>query len=606
MRHGALPYPNASVAGCFLVNDTALPSDANLSVVIPRPASGRWFVGAFYSTSPKRTSSVLIGDGYSVTVSLRCEVEELVSSVIELVPDIALPVQLSSSTTLLASTIGPGVLRFTFVVLFGNASVSQVCSSHGSVSGPSSLCVKVSDQPVANITVDDPAQGRWFFAIMSNVTVSSSVTAKLNSVACSRGSFGPLCNGTLARVLGGVVGDSWRIGVPLPLNHSSSWIFFPIDLTNVGIIGQTLYTSHPSKNVSSNLLFRLGCAPTESQHDFSFNRSTSTISIVDPVLDVWYAGVHAGPLPENGTLSINVWIGGCPNDCNGHGCSRSWSNNVLRTKCSCGLMRGGDECLYVIRSNAQMGLEVFLLVATNVAILPAAILAYRRRYWLECFIFFLTGLCSSLYHLCDEGIWCIGVYAPLQFSDFFFAFSSVVVVVFALTGLPTRPRIALDIVGVAIEWALMVGDRTNPRNIFIVVGMSVATVLISWSVALWIAHLLIGGSACSRKSWEVLRTFFGGGAIRLHYLVLGLGIVAVSVICTFLQTSSTYFALHSIWHVCVMLGAWLILLSISFTESHGIYGRGHGHQQQSPSSTRPLNFCTTPNRNLLHCLFAKE
>ena len=126
----------------------------------------------------------------------------------------------------------------------------------------------------------------------------------------------------------------------------------------------------------------------------------------------------------------------CENSCNGHTCQLSFENGFLTGECHCSMTKGGSDCSQRVKSQSLFVVEVILLVASNVAFVPAIYYAYSHRYYVECLLFCLSMVVSALYHLCDEAVWCVaGSYSVLQFSDFFFAFSSVIAVAFVLSGL---------------------------------------------------------------------------------------------------------------------------------------------------------------------------
>ena len=152
------------------------------------------------------------------------------------------------------------------------------------------------------------------------------------------------------------------------------------------------------------------------------------------------AGVYVPDYKEvnpNATHSSFYFFGEeCENSCNGHTCKLSYENGFLTGTCHCSMTKGGSDCSQRVKSQSLFVFEVFLLVVSNIAFVPAIYYAYSRWFYVECLLFCLSMVVSALYHLCDEAVWCIASsYSVLQFSDFFFAFSSVIAVAFVLSGL---------------------------------------------------------------------------------------------------------------------------------------------------------------------------
>ena len=104
-------------------------------------------------------------------------------------------------------------------------------------------------------------------------------------------------------------------------------------------------------------------------------------------------------IPENievGYYTISISIEACENGCNGKTCNMLYTNGVLQGYCDCGYFLGGADCTENVKPHKRIVLEVSLLVSTNIAIVPAIILAIKRRCMLEGLVFFMTGVCSSL------------------------------------------------------------------------------------------------------------------------------------------------------------------------------------------------------------------
>jgi len=281
-------------------------------------------------------------------------------------------------------------------------------------------------------------------------------------------------------------------------------------------------------------------------------------------------------VPFNSTLTVAWSHESCPNQCSGVGtCGLVSSRGLLYGICKCGFLYGGDDCSVSMLDKAFYGFQIFLLVVSNCAVFPAAIGAFRKQYAIECFLFAMTGVASSFYHLCDEGAWCIGGYAALQFSDFWFAYSSVIAIVLVLTGLPAKPRVALLVLAEAVVWCLFIND-TSTRYIVAVAVCAVCVVLFSWTFAIAILSGLTGARTKLAHVLSLVRLFFTsrkGGAFNSWYLLGGTVSVCLSLVCWVVQTNTTYFIWHSLWHVLVMLAPWLYLRATKYPPHTGYLGR---------------------------------
>lgn len=117
----------------------------------------------------------------------------------------------------------------------------------------------------------------------------------------------------------------------------------------------------------------------------------------------------------------------------------------------------------------------------------------------------------------------------------------------------------------AMEIALymMFADDTTSAVYFVIVFvLTLVIILVSWAV------LYLMSPARSIKGF-VVKLFT---VLDVRLIVAGLGIVLFSIISFVVETNKTYFIWHSLWHVCVMIGAWLLLFSAKFKVDMGLYG----------------------------------
>ena len=70
----------------------------------------------------------------------------------------------------------------------------------------------------------------------------------------------------------------------------------------------------------------------------------------------------------------------------------------------------GFPCLFVphqVRTEGGLRITVALLTLSNLAFLPAIVLAWRWGLYYESMLFVMTMLTSIFYHLCDERVLCV-------------------------------------------------------------------------------------------------------------------------------------------------------------------------------------------------------
>lgn len=113
-----------------------------------------------------------------------------------------------------------------------------------------------------------------------------------------------------------------------------------------------------------------------------------------------------------------------------------------------------------------------------------------------------------------------------------------------------------------ILYMMFSNDTTSTVYFIVVFVLTLVIILTSWTVLYFISP------ARNVKSF-ILKLF---KVLDVRFVVAGLGIVLFSIISFVIETNKTYFFWHSLWHVCVMLGAWLLLYSAKFKVELGLYG----------------------------------
>lgn len=113
-----------------------------------------------------------------------------------------------------------------------------------------------------------------------------------------------------------------------------------------------------------------------------------------------------------------------------------------------------------------------------------------------------------------------------------------------------------------ILYMMFSNDTTSAVFFVVIFVLTVVIILTSWTV------LYLLSPAKDVKSF-IVKLF---KILDIRFVAGGLGIVIFSIISFVVETNKTYFIWHSLWHVCVMLGAWLLLYSAKFKVDVGLYG----------------------------------
>lgn len=122
---------------------------------------------------------------------------------------------------------------------------------------------------------------------------------------------------------------------------------------------------------------------------------------------------------------------------------------------------------------------------------------------------------------------------------------------------------------------MMFSNNTTSAVYFVVVFvLTIVIILSSWTVL----YFLSPAKDVKKFIVKLFKT------LDIRFVAGGLGIVLFSIISFVVETNSTYFIWHSLWHVCVMLGAWLLLYSAKFKVDMGLYGNMEIFADAQPAS----------------------
>ncbi len=227
--------------------------------------------------------------------------------------------------------------------------------------------------------------------------------------------------------------------------------------------------------------------------------------------------------------------------------------------CRCFGGRRGMTCddTSAATSSWQTTADMLLLTLSNLAFVPAVVLAAYFGLFAESLVYAATAASSSLYHVCDRGTLtsgmlpaslqavCFELYVErevLQFCDFYCATLSFWVTVIALAHLAPPAAAALNAFGVLLIAALIQHNRTG------------ASALLA---PLCLAAVLLSGAL-------IARTLRRRKALRPNRMCLALVTPAAAcaggalALVGLAETKRNYPYVHSVWHA--LMAASLLLL----------------------------------------------
>ncbi|KAK9299726.1 hypothetical protein QLX08_007352 [Tetragonisca angustula] len=237
--------------------------------------------------------------------------------------------------------------------------------------------------------------------------------------------------------------------------------------------------------------------------------------------------------------------------CNSHGkCMHYMSGGFVFAACHCsGAYRGFDcaDDTYVL-SNSDIIVRVLLLTFSNLAFIGSVYVAVRREYFTEAIVYAAVMFFSTFYHACEAGedvySVCIMRLSVLQFCDFFNALLSIWVTLVAMASFGPKLTAFCQITGAVILAMSAEMDRTALWVFLLPAVTGSALIGLSW------------GMRCKRRG----TVRYPSRPYRSIYFPAGLLLVSLGLVCyAFLQTRRNYYIVHSFWHVCVAIGAILLL-----------------------------------------------
>jgi hypothetical protein len=224
-----------------------------------------------------------------------------------------------------------------------------------------------------------------------------------------------------------------------------------------------------------------------------------------------------------------------------------------------------------VKPDAEHIVQSIALIASNAAALLPAYWALRQREYPEWVLFTSSGISSALYHACDVGTWCVLSYNVLQFMDFWLSFMAVVGTFVYLSTAGEAVKRTIHTVVAILTALLALTQATRASNIIIVLAIGSLGLLIGFLVEFVTKYRSYCGSAGfslnmldrprAVKEWfsNLIKTL--KKRFRWGFVAAGLVAFTMAAISFKVETSSSYWMWHSIWHFTIYTSSFFFLCS---------------------------------------------
>lgn len=186
---------------------------------------------------------------------------------------------------------------------------------------------------------------------------------------------------------------------------------------------------------------------------------------------------------DNFVVNVGVNILHCHAESCVHGtCVVRENSDVPHSSCDCDYPYAGEKCDQMALSLPVHVAQVLLLVCSNFAALPGIIASTQQRLFMLAMCVFLAAASSSLYHLCDMGVVCVGglSYSSYQVFDVLFCLLTVGVTCLHHSPLDAGPISALAILLLAAILPVVVNDATHPMTVIAAISLGAGLLVCTW------------------------------------------------------------------------------------------------------------------------------
>ncbi|CAM0956930.1 unnamed protein product [Alopecurus aequalis] len=371
-----------------------------------------------------------------------------------------------------------------------------------------------------------------------------------------------------------------------------AWTYFLLDVPQ-GSAGALIHVQLKSdKELNYELYSRYGGLPSNDSWDYYASRTRSSHGSIffslqnstnsDMDLSIFYAkegtwcfGVKHPNNTSDSQTYMSVSLQGCHRNCNQNGvCHSSVDESGLTfySFCTCDRDHGGFDCSdELVSPNGHIRQSVFLIASNAAAILPA-FWALRQKAFAEWILYTSSGVSSALYHSCDVGTWCVLSFHVLQFLDFWLSFMAVIGTFIYMATIKESLKRAMHTAVFILTAILAATGATRSANIGIVVAIGSLGLLIGWILEFSTAQRFI---CCSWRinlnvpqRWQNLVPLFWNTLEMLNkrfrwlYLLFGFITLSFAAVSWKLESNSSYWIWHSLWHITIYTSSFFFLCSM--------------------------------------------
>ncbi|KAG7644464.1 NGX6/PGAP6/MYMK [Arabidopsis suecica] len=383
----------------------------------------------------------------------------------------------------------------------------------------------------------------------------------------------------------------------IPELDTSTWTYFLMNIPQGGSGGHIHFRLLSDSTIQYEVYLRFGGLPTIDDRDYYYvNRTSASRSMFFSLYNsskemvdfyilyaregTWSFGLRQlidsnTPAASRGSPTlVSLSLERCPRGCSSYGqCRYAFDANGLTSYsfCSCDRTHGGFDCSIEIVSHQEHIVQSIALIASNAAALLPAYWALRQREYPEWVLFTSSGISSALYHACDVGTWCVLSYNVLQFMDFWLSFMAVVGTFVYLSTAGEAVKRTIHTVVAILTALLALTQATRASNIIIVLAIGSLGLLIGFLVEFVTKYRSYCGSAGfslnmldrprAVKEWfsNLIKTL--KKRFRWGFVAAGLVAFTMAAISFKVETSSSYWMWHSIWHFTIYTSSFFFLCS---------------------------------------------
>ncbi|CAN8286173.1 unnamed protein product [Cochlearia groenlandica] len=378
----------------------------------------------------------------------------------------------------------------------------------------------------------------------------------------------------------------------------TTWTYFLMNIPQGGAGGHIHFRLTSESTIQYEVYLRFGGLPTVDDRDYYYANRTSAsrsmfFSLYNSSQDkvdfyilyaregTWSFGLRQ--LSESTATTdskggpptlVSLSLERCPKRCSSHGnCRYAFDASGLTSYsfCSCDRSHGGFDCGIEIVSHQGHIIQSIALIASNAAALLPAYWALRQREYPEWVLFTSSGISSALYHACDVGTWCVLTYNVLQFMDFWLSFMAVIGTFVYLSTADESFKRTIHTVVAILTALLALTKATRAANIIIVLAIGSVGLLIGFLVEFVTKYRSYCGSAGFSQNMldrpRAVKEWFSNliktlkKRFRWGFVAAGLVFFTIAGISFKVETSSSYWIWHSIWHFTIYTSSFFFLCS---------------------------------------------